>query len=203
MNRWVVLIESALWCFFLCVYPWQKLVWKIGSWNQTILPTTSPVSLPAVLFVGFLEMSCSSSCTIFLNCTNQKNIFRSWKIHQTTKKKKTHTRPHQMTTVSNGAPLTTTFWTRTKYTKSSPKLPKVYGLGNVDHLHHLWMLYSSHPTPCTSNTTSSSGVTCNLVFVVLHRFGGTKTGGNTWEYPRWNLKLLFGIRMAFACGSFK
>lgn len=34
-------------------------------------------------------------------------------------------------------------------------------------------------------------------------FWRNTNGGNTWEYPRWNLKILFGIRMAFACGSFK
>lgn len=69
------------------------MVWKIGSWNQIILPTTSPVSLPAVVFVDFLEMSCSSSCTVFLNCTNQKT---SSDLERSTEKlKKYNTRHHQ------------------------------------------------------------------------------------------------------------
>lgn len=40
-------------------------------------------------------MSCSSSCTIFLNCTNQKTSSDLERSTKKLKKKKTHTRPHQ------------------------------------------------------------------------------------------------------------
>ena len=146
-------------------------------------------------------MSCSSSCTIFLNCTNQKSSSDLERSTKKLKKKNTHgpIKDH----VSNGAPSPPPFGQEQSIQTHHQSCQRFTALGTLIIciicgccIHRIQLLVHR-----TRQVLPELPATWCLWFSIV--LAEQKTVETHGEYPRWNLNILFEIRMALECGSFK